>query len=108
MIKIQLLLALSFSLTAILLALSPLSAFASGNDDSIQPISPRIDRSGTDDSIKPIRPQVQRSGINDDGIKPVFPKLQHLSPSEEILKPVAPKQPLPAKKTKTGQNDESI
>ncbi len=108
MIKIQLLLALSFSLTAILVALSPLSAVASGTDDSIQPISPRIDRPGADDSIKPIAPRFQRSGTNDDGIKPVFPKLQRLSPSEEILKPVAPKQPLPAKKTKTGQPDESI
>jgi hypothetical protein len=98
MIKIQPLLALSCSLTAIVVAISPLAAFA--NDSS---------RSGTDDdSIKPIRPQVQRSGTNDDGIKPLFPKLQPLSLPNRILKTVVPKQPLPAKKTKTGQTDESI
>jgi hypothetical protein len=130
MMKIQPISPLSCSLAVILVAISPLAVLAndysrSQGDDSIKPISPEVQRSGQpDDSIKPLRPQVQRSGnadesikpkrsqvqrfgTNDDGIKPVV-KLQRLSPSTEILKPVVPKQPLPAQKTKAGQDDESI
>jgi hypothetical protein len=126
MMNIQTISVLSCSLTAILVVLIPLAVFASGTDDSIKPIRPQVQRSGipddsikptspqvqrsgtSDDAVKPIAPRFQRSGTNDDGIKPVFPKLQRLSPPNQIVKPVAPKQLLPAKKTKTGQTDESI
>jgi hypothetical protein len=110
MMNIQTISALSCSLTAILVVLSPLAVFASGtDDDSIKPTRPQVQRSGTsDDSVKPIAPRFQRSGTNDDGIKPVFPKIQPLNPPNRILKTLVPKQPLPAKKTTTGQTDESI
>lgn len=110
MMNIPTISALTCSLTAILVVLSPLAVFASGtDDDSIKPIRPQVQRSGIpDDSIKPTSPQVQRLGTNDDGIKPLFPKRQRLNPSNEIVRPVVPKQPLPARKTNTGQNDDGI
>jgi hypothetical protein len=56
MMKIQPISALSCSLAVILVAISPLAVFA-GTDDSVKPISPRIDRSSQgDDSIKSVAP----------------------------------------------------
>jgi hypothetical protein len=129
MIKLQPISALSCSLTAILVALSPLSVFA-GTDDSVKPISPRIDRSiqgdeGTktivpngDDGIKPIVPRIDRSSQGDDAIKPVAPNRKVLSPTSSTIqksgnvdtgvKPIAPKTGLPARKMTTGQNDDGI
>jgi hypothetical protein len=112
MMKIQPISALSCSLTVILVALSPLSVLA-GTDDSVKPISPRIDRSSQgDDSIKSVVPN------GDDGIKPFAPNRKVLSPTSSTIqksgnvdtgvKPIAPKTRLPAKATTTGQNDDGI
>jgi hypothetical protein len=101
MMKIQPISALSCSLTAILVALSPLSVFA-GTDDSIKPISPQVDRSiQGDDSIKPVAP-------NRKVLSPTSPTIQKSGNVDTGVKPLAPKNRLPAKKTTTGQNDDGI
>jgi hypothetical protein len=101
MMKIQPVLALSFSLTAILVALSPLAVFA-GTDDSVKPIFPRIDRSPQgDDAIKPVAP-------NGEATRATTSNIQKSGNVDTGVKTISPKQPLPARKRITGQNDDGI